>query len=395
MKKKSPTTSAAELEIHELKRFFAYPVGKTVLRSLVTAANPVECLDFLEARIPDMALIICPDTLPLSREAKDMIVGSTLTMGSSVLLLAGLTIIGQPWIPAIGCFFGTLGIMKIFSGVSQLKTNKHRVGFLKTFLACLLATAKADACFSDQEKRQLETILASLDLTAEERVELLDMKAPSLDEVTVPKELDLSQRKQILRGCFSLLYCDGITPEELEAFPVLAGKMGFPDGPELWDIKNQATQAVDEQDEMLTIIGAMAHSMLPPDFSERILDVLLALAAKKETKNMLKRSIRSCVKADESGELEISRYCHLETALMSTYFLGKVLGEPNSEALRFLDDMHSKMCHEVGLEKPGETFRERTKAFYNRLIPELIERFKKIEMDRERVKEITQSSRWT
>jgi hypothetical protein len=56
--------------------------------------------------------MICPDALPLSKEKKEVIFGSTLTMGSSVLLWAGITLTGQPWIPS-----GAEPWERLFSGL--------------------------------------------------------------------------------------------------------------------------------------------------------------------------------------------------------------------------------------------------------------------------------------
>lgn|GEM_PF-4063398 len=361
----------------DVARTFAIQIARNGLRSLVMTPNPLECMDSLKTKVHEIAQLLVPGREGMAAPTKNILLGGSITFGGTLLAWGGFALPAQAWVPILGFFIGGVGIMSLFQKIGRFQDSKKKMAFLKIYQACLLAMAKADDFFSDQERKQMATILEAFNLNEYEMAELMEMKLLPISAIQIPPWLDESHRKAILAGSFALIYCDGLTDQEVEAYQELARKCGIL-GVDLEDIKKTAMAAVDTQDRMYLTIGALADFMIPRNYLDKCFEGLLAVAPKKESLKKLKDAVRDAHEADREGQRETLKYEHVQTALMAAYFLCRVTVGPDVEALKKIEGRFDKLGNETGLLLTGKKFQESLEEYYKNLIEELTVWCKKV-----------------
>jgi len=289
-----------------------------------------------------------------------------MTLGGSLVMWAGFALSGPIWLPAVGLLVGPAGVFGMFSGFTKFTDEKKRMSFLRLYMMCMLSLARSDSVFSDQERRQIDRSLQGFDLTKAQTQELLSLPQVPPEKLVIPEGVSEEHRRLILINCYTLLYCDGVRDVENEAFDLLANKLGF-DAVQVESIKQQAMQSVDSQDELLMNIGVLTDYLIPRNYLDATLDVLLSVTPKKDSIRRLKEGIIKRHDADRHGTCDITAGKWAETSLASAYFLCRTMICNDRDAAAKVDERFQKISKEMGREKSMTAFAELSATFTKEL----------------------------
>lgn len=330
-------------------------MAKNFLRLLMSYPNPIEGLREIKTKLPELGKAIIPRKEASGKGWDDLLLGGTITFGSSALFWTGLTAASGLILPAVA---GTVGLVKLFQGVGKFSSAAKRFEFIKTYYTCLRVMERADNFSSEQEKKFLEALLTPLAVSEKERLELEELPVPKPENISIPGWLERDQKLTILQGCWGLLYCDAVTKEEEGAFSGLVARLGLTDV-DLEKIRCDAQAAMDEQQKTVLRIGALADYLEGGMVNRGIKDIIYALAVKAGTESQLAMSIQQLKEADRLGKEEILALPLGWQAAGTAYFLCTIPGisEDGPEQRENRDKRFQTLCKEMKLEKDGEELR--------------------------------------
>ncbi len=283
--------------------------------------------------------------------------GGTIAAGFTLLYWLGCYA-GLTFFPPIGFAVAVLGAAGVTSGYKLICDSQRNYEFIKVYYSCLLLLEAADNVFSDQEKKMMGEFVASLPLNDRERSDLLATKIPKLEELQIPNWLSEEQKRTILLGCWSLVYCDGVAPVETDLFGRLGGKFGF-DPREIEEIKSDAQRSIESLEQAMVDAGAVACKLMPKEnkaIENRIIELLTSLSIKIVSPGEIEERFRAKLKSEGLfKELEKDPPA-FETVLAGAYIMGKGLfgGEDffaSSFTIHFVET-----ADRIGRQREGREF---------------------------------------
>ena len=217
--------------------------------------------------------------------------GHTLTAVGTLMYWLGFYA-GYTVAPVLGLAIVLLGSAGISAGYKCTCEAWRNFGFLQLYYSCLLLMQNADRIVTDQERRIMDEFLLSLELSELEKAKLRNMKTPTLESIEIPDWVDADQRKSILSGCWSLVYCDGVSPVEEDFFNRLANRFQV-SVEEAEALKKQAMQLVNRQEEKLLKLGTWVQALIGPgNLPHPILEVITQTSFKVSHREALMEALQ-------------------------------------------------------------------------------------------------------
>ncbi|MBU1108948.1 MAG: TerB family tellurite resistance protein [Candidatus Riflebacteria bacterium] len=252
-----------------------------------------------------------------------------------------------------GAALGILGSYLISDSIYGIFKAGKDARFFRSFLHYLLRMENADGVISDQELASLRTIIEFIPASSEEKLQWLTaIESPDGYQKLEPsKDLNESEKEQILSGCWGLALCDGSDETEREIFVKFGQELNV-SAEHLKRIQQKMEAKLTHYTFLVeeTLTTAMTLHPEFQDYREKAADILSLISLKPVSqKEWVKHIERLLAKNEPQSEFKNAEDEFAPQIMLTGLLLARFLSTVAQDTGKTVTDNFQRQCREAGL----------------------------------------------